>query len=223
MNLKEARKIYDSVGQSDTPTVTFRYFRVIAGPMIDRARELFAERKTWIDGCETLQKEIGATGFFSSHELAGFAFKKDPDQSVWKRGDARGKDTMWAPRKNTKQGKEIAKRMKDCGRAPNVQDALNAVDLVHNMPVVISGMRWYSPTLWGSMEPTPVFFVKVPWQEHSPEVIEAYRIVRKNGTMSGSMDFLADWQPHESMREIKEWEALRETEEMNVNKRKEAA
>ena len=75
-------------------------------------------------------------------------------------------------------------------------------------PAVIDGNRWYRPGIWGYFDES-TFFVKVPWRDYAPEILEAYKTMRDAGDYgSGAMDF-ALWTPHPSMHEIPEWEALK--------------
>lgn len=193
----------------------FRFFRVTEGELLDELSRLTDERNRAAEEALKLSRKLGATNFhvWSRGGLAGFVFEKEPDQKAWCRADR--KTGLYWPRKNTVEGKAIWKEIKGLPPIPNVQKALAIVGLDYSFPVICDDRNGYSPVAWGWVD-KGVVFVKVPWRDIDPAEMEEYKAARAKGTrMSCMLDHLL-WEPPSYMVEIKEWEMLKETEELKA-------
>jgi hypothetical protein len=196
----------------ENPSVTFRYFRIDGGPVMDAAvtclNQQRAVAKTW----NTFLEQHGGNpkkGYANSR-LIGFASKKPPSGDAWKRSfDA---EDLWVPNHKTKAGRALAAAMKKLPTAPSFHGAFGEFGL-HDCPVIMDGNRWFRPSMCGRVGKT--IWLKIAWKEYSPELLDLYRKARadkKDFYCSDQLDFLVDWKPAEGMVEVKEWEMLRDCE-----------
>lgn len=188
--------------------VYYRFFRVTNGPLMDEAIRILEKRSESNQAIKELGERIGADPRVSERRgLAGFVLPGDADDKDWKQPNSRG--LRW-PKKNTKAGREIMEAIKALPPRPSVDDALDAVGLPGGHPVLIEGSTGYAPVWWG-WPGKGVIFVKVPWRDIPQSELDAYRANEHWGSVE--MDHLL-WEPHDSLQEIKEWEALRENEDL---------
>lgn len=202
----------------EIPAVRHRHFKVTDGPLMDEMQRIMDHRQKAFKAAGELSEELKA----KSASYAGdwiFAFDKGQQQSddfqkLWRKvGRWEGK-TFFKPRRNTKAGRQMAARLKKLPRILDHNQAVKVVGL-DTGPAVIEGNTWYRPVIWGWGADDPLFFVKVPWRDFDPEILEAYRIMRDaDEFMCTYLDY-AMWEPHPSMHEIPEWQVLKITDERN--------
>lgn len=205
---KLTQQMRDRVRSSwEIPTVSFRFFVVTSGPIIEK---LLAIREQNNQAWKEARKASKAAGASSVAAYRGgwmFCFREVPDARLWKLEFKQGTDQYYKPSRRTTDGRKLAETIKKLAYPADHNDALTAVDLP-TWPAVVNGNTWYRPVLWGWYD-GPLFLVKVPWRAYAPEILQAYKVMRDKGEyMSAGMDY-ALWQPHTSMREVKEWEALK--------------
>lgn len=194
-------------------TVYHRFFRVTEGELLDEVRRLMDQREEARKAIVALSRELGCEiKAYESGGIAGFAFKKKPDQEIWKQPNRYG---LYWPRKNTAAGKEMWARIKQLPEFPGVNGALRVAGLNVGFPCLIAGRTGYSPVLWG-YPAKGVIFVKVPWRDEDPERLATYQRDKTDGIcFSADLDHLL-WVPPAYMQEIKEWQALKEYEELSA-------
>lgn len=194
-------------------TIYIRYFRVTAGPLIDKAIEIEQSNAIARKEIAAFCKEIGADDAMGRKDgpLTGFKFSTTPDQGVWKQPDKFG--AYW-PRKNTAPGREMLARIKPIPEIRSMSSAVAEVGLANDIPVVFGGMRGYITTLFGAPS-LGVVFVGVPWTDKDPQELDDYRAQRASGTrLCMELDHLL-WKPTAEMVELKRWEVEKEIEELN--------
>ncbi|VVO85476.1 hypothetical protein PS870_02031 [Pseudomonas fluorescens] len=186
-----------------------RYFRVTAGPLVNRIKEIFAERdaaaKQWDDLC----RDVGALSAHAGRSFAGLKFSPPgpEDAKSWKQSGA-----LWLPKKSTTTGKALQQRIDALIVPTQLQEALKVVDL-HTGPALIENNRWYGSTLCGK-DSAGVWFVSVPWRDEDPQTLEQYQANRDAGThMDGCLDHLL-WIPPPEFAEVKRWQFEKEYEEI---------
>ncbi|WP_234085354.1 hypothetical protein [Azonexus sp. R2A61] len=194
-----------------------RYFRVTAGPLMDKVREINAandaNRKTVL----AFVDEIGAKNVYTYKDgtVSGFEFDKTPDQGVWKQPNSFGN---YMPRKNTASGKVMLTRIQKLPRLLCISNALEVIGLHGDVPVLIGGGIGYRSTLTGSTK-LGVMFVGVPWRDIDPAELAEYQQEHAKGTwFSTEMEHLC-WIPSPDMQEIKRWEMEKEIDELNARLR----
>lgn len=197
-------------------TIYHHYFRVTTGPLIEAGRALMQRRSEAIDVIKAFCAEIGATNVrtYTSGDLAGFDFDTPPDARVWASPTKSG---MYRPRANTKAGRELKARVDALPKVPDLSSTISEVGLCHNFPALIQGRMGYSSVAFGAPE-RGVMFVKVPWRDEDPQELAEYKQQRESDKptrVSCSLDHLL-WTPTADMIEVKEWEVLREVEEINA-------
>lgn len=190
----------------ETPRVTFRFFIVTEGPILDELKII----RDWNDRCfkaaEKLGKSFGARSAASYRGTWLYQFSKAPD-TLWKRELRHGGKDYYKPVQKSGEGRRIAAAIKQLDYPRDASSALSAIGLFTG-PAVVEGHTWYRPVLWGWWA-DPLFLVKVPWRHFDPEILDAYKLMRTAGEYGcGAYDH-ALWAPHSSMREVKEWEALK--------------
>lgn len=194
-----------------------RYFRITSGPVLEKAREIEAANLKAMEAVLSFCNEIGAENCFSRRDgvLTGFKFAGTPDQQVWKQPDSFG--NYW-PRKNSAQGREMLDRIRQLPRLRNITEALKAVGLLIEGPVLISGRNGHACGISGNGT-LGVYFVSVPWRDVAQEDLAKYQQEKADGThWSIVMDHLL-WKPTADMVEVKRWEAEKEIEELNARLR----
>lgn len=197
-------------------TIYHRYFRVTTGPLIEAGRALMQRRREAFVVIKAFCAEIGATDAhtYQSGNIAGFDFNIPPDPRVWASPTKSG---VYRPRANTKAGRELKARVDALPTAPNLTTSISEVGLCNNFPALIHGGMGYSSVAFGAPE-RGVMFVKVPWRDIDPQELAEYKQQRASDSptrYSNSLDHLL-WTPTADMIEVKEWEVLREVEEINA-------
>lgn len=190
-----------------------RYFRVTSGPLMDMAIALYGEMDAAHEAISTLCREIGAKGYkaYTDGRIAGFQFDSQPDVGVWKKPN---KHRLYWPRKDSGSGKELLKRIASLPELRDLNYSLEMVGLTPHCPVLLGDGRGYTSAAFGAPK-RGVVFVRVPWRDTDPAQIEQYVIDKEAGRyFSMELDHLL-WKPTPDMVEIKEWEVLREIEEIN--------
>lgn len=194
-----------------------RYFRVTAGPLMDKVREIEAANDANRQTVLAFVDEIGAKNVYTYKDgtVSGFEFDKTPDQGVWKQPNSFGN---YMPRKNTVSGKEMLARIQKLPLLLGIDNALKVIGLYADFPVLIGGRMGYRSTLTGSTK-LGVMFVMVPWRDVDPAELAEYQRKHAEGTwLSAEMEHLC-WVPSPDMQEIKRWEVEKEIEKLNARLR----
>lgn len=196
--------------------IYFRFFRVTDGPIMDRAREIKAANVEARKVIIAFSDEIGATNWWQNRDggVIGFSFEQ-PDEKIWR-------ETRWGylPRKSTKIGKELYRRIMLLPAMTPVSSAFTVSGLIMRAPVVIEGNVGHYVTASGSPK-IGVMFARVPWRDIDPAELDQYRADQKDGNgWSLCLQHLI-WEPAPEMRmvELKEWEALKEIDEINAQQK----
>jgi hypothetical protein len=147
----------------------YKFYKVTSGKFIERLKEIGNQRKIAIDKLNSLCDEVGAESAseYNGGGLACFNFAKTPDKSIWKPCS-----TGWMPKLSTKEGKLIAKKVKDLGKIPSQQMALDVFDLVGYRVFgdnTASGIEVGRAVFCGHMK-YETFFIKVPQDKESPYI-----------------------------------------------------
>lgn len=190
-----------------------RFFRVDSGPLVERTAELLKLRSESILQLARIGAKAGAEDarvWSESGEFAGLTFAGFPCSTTFRQLKNHG---LWVPRKNTTAGKRLWEEIATVPVVPGVQDALHLVGLYPHRPALVSDRRGYWPSL-GGLADKGIWFVRVPWRTAAPDELEAYQRGKALG-----MHYCADlehllWTPPAEMREVKEWEYLKEWEEL---------
>lgn len=193
-----------------------RFFRVVDGPLVERARQLLDEREQVIRRLKVFGKRRKVEVLATSDGRLAFAAKKDQkvDLQAWRR---ERNTSHLIPRGNTTEGRALKAEIVSLGQLPVVADALRVVGLHPHFPLLIEGRTGYSCGLYGTLEEPILFFVTVPWRNIAPKEKREYLKSNAAGNhMSMCLDHLCKWQPHPSMREVKQWEYLKEIEERGL-------
>lgn len=189
---------------------SYRFFRVTEGPLIEAIAKINAAQDAMRKTYKAVSKEfdgdimVGGGGF-----IVGVKPKPNCVLSDWKKL----RNGLYVPKKTTQQGKDWAAKLKALPKFPMLGDALNAIGLSANMPVLIEGDRGLCNVL-GGFPDLGIWFVRVPWCDVSKKEIAEYKREKKAGNrFSLFLDHLC-WTPHASMKEVKEWEYLKEWDEL---------
>ncbi|XUO88464.1 hypothetical protein RVM26_05020 [Halomonas sp. KM072] len=189
--------------------MNFRYFRITEGPVVDEVRRILAERKKISELLTQLERRIGAKEsriYNHSGKVAGFKFEQAPDVYVWRKPD---RDGLYMPRKTSPTGKALHKEIEALPRLPSIQNALTLIDLPPHSPLTFDSGRCYFASLYG-FPAKGVLFVRVPWRDIDPELIEEYRRDKETSHCFNAEYEHAMWTPTPEMVEVKEWEVLKE-------------
>lgn len=198
-------------------SIYMRYFRVTAGPLLDKVREIETDNDRNRKAVLAFANDIGARNIFSYKDgtISGLEFEKTPDQSIWKQPNSFG---HYMPRKNTAGGKEMLKRIQELPRLLGISNALSVVGLYDSFPVMFGDRNGYCSTLTGTTK-LGVMFIATPWKDVSPEVLDQYKRDNAAGIHgSAELEHLC-WVPTPEMQEIKRWEMEKEIEELNARLR----
>lgn len=191
-----------------------RHFRVDSGPVIEATRRIHEERQASLSAIKELINSVGAEDakVSKSGAVLGFTFKGSPDNKTWKLT----KRGWYWPKLNSNAGRDLAKRIKSLPTYPDFDSALTEAGLHPHSPALIDewkGIGHY-PTLTGHPD-IGVWFVNVPWRDIDADELEQYKKERAAGTrFCLSMDHLL-WAPPAEFKEVKEWQVLKELEEIN--------
>ena len=145
----------------------FMHYRVTAGPMIERLREIYAERTVTEENLSLIAKKYGATEAltYNSGDIAGFVFDEAPDTEAWKKSPH-----GWLPKVSSKKGKPIAKNIEASGKRPPFKDALKVYGLGHRIVIgeaTRRGCVMHEASIQGHFDDM-VFFVRVPYTDEEP-------------------------------------------------------
>ena len=200
--------------------VTFRYFVVESGPAFDAIQECLQARRAAHKAYLAFAKKYGMKEIYGGSRLVAIGSKSK--MSAYPTGWRRFQEDLrfMVPDKKTAEGKKIAKEMAALPDCPAYQGCLGVVGL-HWHPTVMDGSQWFSATVSGA-DISKKAVIRVPWKEYPQELLDLYLKQKNYG--SCDLDFVAEWKPHETMREVKEWEALKmydDDKEANKEKKNE--
>lgn len=212
---KVSKTMRDRVMSSEeVPRVSFRFFEVTEGPLIDAMREISEEKRAAFEAAKELGKSFGASEAVIYGGRWLFGFEREPDDVLWKVEFQQDGHRYYKPVRRTLLGRRWADAIKKLTVPRHHDNALLVLNLPTG-PAVIEGRHWYKPVVWGWLD-VPLFLVKVPWRAYAPEILDAYRAMRAGDEyFSTAMDH-ALWVPHPTMREVQEWQALKTTAERNA-------
>jgi hypothetical protein len=209
--------------ENERPSVSFRFFRIDGGPVMDAAKACDEKRIAARDAWRDFLRNNGGNPDkgYQNGRLIGFGSRTPPAGDAWKR-DFSAED-LWVPNRKTKAGRALAEAMKKLPAAPSYHGAFEDFGL-YDCPIICDGKRWFRPVMFGVIGKT--IWLKIAWKDYAPDLIAEYVAQRDNRDgdycRSEEIDFIADWKPAEGMVEVKEWEALRDSEALFAEK-KEAA
>lgn len=191
-----------------------RYFYVDAGPIWDRFTELCMWREQARKAISALAKELGADdvrGDGPSNYVfvfSGANLEEVKQSLLWSK--VPGYAHAYRPNKRCRA---LYQRVQDLPIFPTLNEAIRVVGLYPGVPVLIEDRCGHSPWIYFYSVKAHFLIVAVPWRDVDEAKMKAYQRKRKQGVeMDAEMDYLA-WKPHQSMREIKEWEALKMVDE----------
>ena len=190
-----------------------RYFRVTEGPLIDAVKECLVINDAAKKEYNAILSKIGAEeGYYlNDHRLVAFTFPESPDPKVFKKHPKT--PDGWHPKKNCKEGKEIAKAI-EAVKTKNVNDCMATVGLNFSLRIISDNIGHKAAMFVIPADPMTIF-VSVPWYDEAPEELEKYRKDRKAGRRL-CMNFDAVlWEPTPEMTEVKGWEAEKAVQEWN--------
>lgn len=187
----------------------WRYFRVTCPDFDAKMHEMNAARIEHAKLMAELAKEFGAHTIYTwAHDgsFAGFFFEEDPDPKVYRKS----KD-MWVPKMNSKVGKAIHARMASLPTLRNINSILEDYGLEHGVPRYVEDGQPCYATVSGFYD-DHIWFVKVPSRHFCDAVLEAHKeILETTGFSDKSL-----WQPPAAWLEIKQWEFVREWDELEL-------
>lgn len=191
-----------------------RYFRVTTGPLIDAVKEIHKQQTAAVGQIRELINELGAKDAKLGAEgnIIGFTFDETPDSKLWKR-TRRG---WYYPKQSSNAGRDLIKRIKALPKHPSYDEAVLAIGLIPGFPALVDTYKGvgHSVTLSGHID-LGVWFVTVPWEDIDPGELEQYKRDKASGKRwSASLDHLC-WEPTADLIEVKEWQVLKEIDEMN--------
>ncbi len=188
-----------------------RYFKATSGPMIDKIKESQSINIEANKKFSEILQELGACNEYYHREgkLIAMKFPGNVDQNKYKKMSCGG----WYPKRNTKYGRELHKRIDLVATSPET-NSLSSIGLTTS-PTIFSAGRCYFPSMTKIPSDPMVVFVSVPWYDEDPEAVELYKIDRELGRRGdGNIDAIL-WQPSDELVEIKEWEVTKAIEEWN--------
>ena len=161
---------------------------------------------------EEICKEVGAEiGKIYQREgkLVGFIFSGTGlDQRVFKESRY-----GWTPRKNTKYGKEIARRVNSV-KTSDVKECLKVVGLSNTRSIIFSDSRAYMPNIIDFPASPPWALISIPWYDENPDTLAKYKIDREKNHFNANLESIM-WEPNTDMVELKEWQYKKEICEWN--------
>lgn len=195
-----------------------RFFRVTQGPVVEAAKECLDIAEAARASYSEILKDIGAKdryyGDAGSSKLLALSFEERPDTNLYKRM----KNGGWYPKLNTKEGRELHKRLEAVvTRSPD--DLLPMMGLSNGPTVFERGSvrdhargRVYFATATIVPYDEPVVLVQVPWYDEDPSKLKSY--ADNPNWQDSNLDAIL-WEPAKEMVELKEWEIMKEIEAFN--------
>lgn len=199
-----------------------RYFRVKDGPVWNRFLALRDERIRVEKVMRKFLKLIGADNCYGRDPSNyAFSFPKAMHTEIKKSAlwtEHKQINGAYYPSKKNKNAKALRDSVAELPRLPNLNEALSEVELYHGFPALLEGNHGHSPWIRFYSVDDQVLLIAVPWRNVDPKEMAKYQRERKAGkSMNATLDYLS-WVPHESLHEMKEWEALKLIDELTPEK-----
>jgi len=207
----------------------YRYFRITDPVALQRIADVAAERERNLETLHEFMREVGADQIRVNNfngNLACVEFPNDtPPNGAWRR-----MKYGWVPRRNTKAGRELGQRWRYLPSLPELAAVLKHYGNAHEgMGVLMEGRYFARPQVIG-WEEANVFYLVMPWtatqaeideyRAHREEVARAEREGRKLDKTSWDADLEFHlWTPPAEFVEVREWEFIKEKEELNTKRR----
>lgn len=184
--------------------VYYRHFRVDSGPLIDEVNRIIQTNEEAAPQWRELYTELGAVGaeFSDSGNVLCIEFEQEPDRKIW-----RVCRSGYMPKKNCKAGRALAERFKAMPRYVNVSSALSTIGLHDGLALIDATYGYFTRLAVAG----GVCFVRVPWRDVPAAEMAEY--IKNELSFNCSMEHL-QWTPPAEFVELKEWEFLRDLEQM---------
>lgn len=195
-----------------------RFFKVTDGPFVDAMNEIRAQNEENYQQAQSLCEKHGGKSviYWNRGGIAAFVFDEDPGRD-WKlirrKALAEIEGVKVLPKKSCKKGKEVSKELDAIPKHRDLSEALAAIGLPNNYPLIFMCREGKALSAYycGSHS-EKIYFISVPWKEVSNEELEAYK--KDSNSYDSELKFLTEWNPHESMEEVKEWEVDKYMDEL---------
>ena len=193
----------------------WRFFRIESGPVLERYIELHKKEVETSNRYHPVLKAEGITyGYGRDPKNMLFTLDHVPGDEKWKRV-MRGRHVFYRPKRTTKEGQELHKRLMQLPVLPDPSVALRDVGLTPGLPAIVWDGRGYYPYVSMLDPDKPMMIVRLPWREVSAEEMDRYKQEREAGQRACSELNYLSWEPPQDWVEIKEWEALKLADEMS--------
>jgi hypothetical protein len=162
-----------------------------------------------------LREEVGASDIYTDQSygnIVGVTFDERPDEErLYKR--VQGERGLFYPRKNTKEGRELAKKFESIPElmTESTCGILELFDLKGSG--MLSGMTLYMPNI--HIIPNNAVYISIPSHDIPLEELERRKASGQTDTNLNSMISSAKWIPPECFTELKEWEVQKAYDEYN--------
>ena len=194
-------------------TIYRRYFKVTSGPIAIAAKALVDNHEEVRAKYLEILSGIGAEENYwhSEHRLIGFT--PIGDKSMYRKV----KDAGYYPKVKTKESRALRDRLRDVDKLVMRRHG-EIMQMANEPSEIFSGMAIHfpTPTILNYDNDSPlVVFISVPWYDEDPEVIaEARKNASLGNRLTGEIRALL-WEPSTEMKEVKEWEVLKDIENFN--------
>lgn len=197
-----------------------RYFRITEGALMDAINNVLQVNNKAKEQYQELIKELGAKNEYwhVDNRLTALIFDEEPDLNLFKKAD-----NGWYPRKNTKEGRALAKRFEEIQTLDE-----DSILPVANLPkygwCLSYGGKIFKAHVRALIPSDPkVLIIGVPWYDEDPEELAQYIKDREEGKRGNmNLDHLC-WKPTPEMVEVKEWQVGKEIDEWNSALKEDAA
>ena len=188
-----------------------RYFKVES----DKANQLLEEHNNKRSEIENklreLKKDVGAEDVYKNSfgHIIGVSFKDEPDTVKLYKKVEHG---LYYPRKNTAEGRELAKKFESIGSVPFVEKC-GILELFNANKSLMSGMTLYSTSV--HVIPNQAIYISMPWCDVPLEELQRRKEKGQTDTALNSDIDAAAWVKPVELVEVKEWELQKVVDEYN--------
>jgi hypothetical protein len=191
----------------------WRFFQVIGGPIWDSLASIRAQRIATEKAVKKFMKQIGADNCYgTSADNYAFTFPADKRREI-------SKDAAWSkhprisgafyPAKRAKEAAELRSQLKELPELPSIHGCIREAGLMEGFPAIIEGGFGKSSSVRYYDVDRQLLIIQVPWRDVPEWELNKYKREHEAGTHSSAFYDHMLWKPHDSMEEIKEWQALK--------------
>lgn len=193
----------------------YRFFKTNDAGVLNEASLIDDHNNKCFEETQSFLKTVGAVNAYGGRfGISGIHFKDAPCDKVWRKSKAQAAVNLYLPKKNNKEGKAIDAAIRSIPRHKDLASIVECeqIGISSYELCLIDGRAAYSCQAWRI---NGEIYFRIPWKFGVEREIEEYNNQEEpRSSWSSELAYLS-WVKPDCVKELKEWEFLRDAETWN--------